>query len=222
MPNKMRKQKTRSKKRTNKTRTPGIVGLSTVRVGLPDRFKVTMIYGDLGTLAPGAGSSNEKHYRGNSVYDPDYTGVGTTAEAFSQLSALYYRYRVVASRCIVEFMNTGTVPVTVCLASSISNVLPTTYKVIGFRHCATKTICPGGPSNWRHSANVTTAAIFGVPKMQVLCEDDYAGLNTGNPNNVWYWHLWSNNFTGGVAGAITYTLRIEYDVVWSMPLDLSP
>jgi hypothetical protein len=221
MQDKMERKRQRKSKR-QKRATPGIVGLSTVRTGLPDRFKVTMLYGDLGTLAPAAGGSQEKHYRGNSVYDPDFTGVGTTAEAFTQLSALYYRYRVVASRCIIEYMNTGTVPLTVCLAASISSTLPTTFKTIGARHVETKTICPGGPSNWKHTSKVSTAAIFGVPTTQVMCEDDFAGLNTGNPNNVWYWHVWSSNLTGGAAGAVTYTIRIEYDVVWSMPLDLSP
>ncbi len=208
-------------KRGSKKKT-GLSGLTTVRLGLPDRFHVTHTYGANFQLAPAAGNWARQTMRGNSVYDPDFTGVGTTAFAFTQVSALYYRYRVLASKLTVDFMNTGNVPLVVSIQATIANSPPVSANLIGARHMNERVIAPGGMASWKQVASARTAKIFGVPEAQVLSEDDFTGLVSSNPNNVWYWHLVATNNFGAVAGSCVVNVRLEYETLWSMPFDLAP
>ncbi len=216
-----------SKKDQRKSRKRGkqisklFSGLTDLRVGFPDRFRVTMPYGTYQLLVPGAGSISTYTFRGNSVFDPDFAVGGTTADCYTQLSTLYNRYRVLSSRIHVHASNTGTVPVTNFIVAGIVNSPGNAVQQLQARHMAQGTCAPGGPVSWTHAATATTHKIFGVPKAQVLAEDDFAGLVGGNPNNVWYWHISTYNL-GGVAGAVNLQVRIEYEVVWSMPLALAP
>lgn len=212
----------RRQRRRDKRAQNGIVGLSTIQQGFPDRFRTMMVFGNYQLLIPAAGNKAAHTFRGNSVYDPDFTGAGLTANTYSQLSLLYNRYRVLSSRIHLEYINQGTVPLIGVVSASISNALPNTDRTIGQRHTARGTMVPGGPNKWDHTASVATHAVFGVPKMQVLSEDDFAGLVGASPNNNWWWHVQVMNLNGAVAGSCLVVIRIEYQVVWSMPLDQAP
>lgn len=211
------KRTKRSHKRVEKL---AVSGLSSIRSGLPDRFRVTMPYASICSIAPGAGTVANYSYRGNSLFDPDFTGTGTTAFTYTQLSALYNRYRVISARIHVSFVNTSAGVLTHLLQASIANAPPTAVNMFGARHVARNTTSPGRPS-WEHKAQVYTHAVYGVPKAQVLSEDDFAGLVGGSPNNPWYFHLTSYNPTA-TAATSTAEVRIEYEVVWSMPLNVAP
>lgn len=217
MPSKQNKRSKRQKKQ----KSPGVTGLTTVKLGMPDRLMTTMSYGTYILGAPAAGAQSWNSFRGNSVYDPDFSGGGTTAFTYSQLSLIYNRYRVLGSRIVVEITNYGTVPLRCAIVASITNTPPTASLLPGQRHVAQGMIGTTGTVGWKHVASARTARIFGVPEKQVLAEDDFAGLVGGNPNNVWYWHLVFFN-PGAAAGACNVSVRIEYDVAWSMPLLLAP
>lgn len=194
-----------------------IYGLSNTLSGLSDSFVCDMPYGAVATLAPAASGYSYYSFRGNSVYDPDYTSIGYTAFHYSKLSLLYNRYRVLASTIEVTATNTGTVPLNVYYIATIANSPPDQLAIQGARHFASGVVAPGGPAVWKHTAGATTAKIFGVPERQVRDEDDFAGLVGGNPNNVWYWHVSAFN-PGATAGAVSFSVRIVYKVLWSMPL----
>jgi len=215
----MQSKKQRKAKRSGKA--PAISGLTTISTGFPDRFKIKQSYGTYFIGAPGAGVQSWNSFRGNSVFDPDFSGAGTTAFGYTQLSAIYNRYRVLGSKITVDVTNTGTVPLRISIVATIVNAPPTATALPGQRHIAQGMVGTTGTVGWKHTAMARTAAIFGVPESQVMSEDDFAGLVGGNPNNVWYWHVVMFN-PGGVAGACNVSVRIEHDVAWSMPLLLAP
>jgi len=200
-----------------KVTNPSLYGLSSIPLGLGDTFLTDMPYGAALTLSPAAATYAYTSFRGNSVYDPDYTNIGYTAFHYSKLSTLYNRYRVLSSTIEVTAVNTGTVPVNVYLVATINNAPPDQLAILGARHYANGVTAPGGPVFWKHTAGASTAQIFGVPEAQVKSEDDYAGLVGGNPNNVWYWHCSAYN-SAAAAGVVTFNVRIVYKVLWSMPL----
>lgn len=199
----------------------GIVGLSKGVVGLGDRFSVVMPYSTYITLAPAAGAQTAYLLRGNSVYDPDFSGSGGVSAMYPQLSLLYNRYRVLSSKITVDFCNTGSSPIRCMVLASNNNVASSAFYSPFQRHIAFGDCAPGGPISWKHTASAETRAIFGVPKEQVLAEDDFAGIVAGNPNNVWYWHVIAYNPSPS-SGSLTVTVRIEYNTVWSMPLAFAP
>lgn len=221
MPNAKSSKSGQRRRQKRAGRGSGTTGLTSLRVGLPDRFRVTMPYSTYQVFAPAAGAVAYYTFRGNSVFDPDFTGVGTTAFTYTQLSGLYNRYRVVSSKLFVDAVNTGTTALTVVVQATIANAPASATNIIGQRHVAEGSISPNGPVAWKHVASAKTHAIFGVPESQVMSEDDFAGLTGGNPNNVWYWHVSVFN-PGGVAGAANVRVRIDYEVFWSMPLLIAP
>lgn len=217
----MAQKKGKQSKRSKKAGSPPLAGLTNVRIGFADRFHSVMPYGTYQQFVPGAGSLTTYSFRGNSVYDPDFTGGGTVAIGYAQLSTLYNRFRVVGSKITVKAANSGTSPVTCFIIASPTNSPGNAVSQMMARHMAQGTCSPGGPIEWCHTARASTAAIFGVPSSQVTSEDDFAGLVSANPNNVWYWHVSLFNI-GTVAGAMNVQVRIDYDTYWSMPLNAGP
>lgn len=195
-------------------------GLTSNPVGLSDQFTTDMPYGAAFALGVAANSATYYSWRGNSVYDPDYTGVGYTAFHYSKISLLYNRYRVISSQLDMAIMNTGAAACTAYLIATIVNGPPGVNQMLGSKHVAFAQLVPGGPATWKHRAGMPTHKVFGVPASQVLSEDDFAGLVGGNPNNVWYWHLYFVNNTA-TATTVEINLRLNFKTRWSMPLAVS-
>lgn len=63
-------------------------------------------YATWDTLSTGVlGLADFSTYRTNSIYDPDYTGGGTTVVGHSQLNALYSNYQVLGAKILLTFSN---------------------------------------------------------------------------------------------------------------------
>ncbi len=221
MPNTMKKNNSKSRKQKGKK--PGVIGLTTTPCIFPSMFRGKMFYNTVLALAPAAGAVSANVFRWNSVYDPDYTGVGSTALGYTQTSALYGRYRVLASKMTVEFVNTSAATPLTCfiVLNPVNTVGIDIAKILAQRFVWTRGIGTAtGSASITHSIQAPVHRIYGVPARQVRDEDDFAGLVGGNPNNGVYAHVGAYA-DGGAAGALTIHVRIEYDVVWSLPLELA-
>ncbi len=175
----------------------------------------------LSNLAAGVGSYS---YRLNSIYDPNFTGTGTTANGYSQLAQLYDRYRVLSVSISLDWMcNTGTGGEVYAVLSN-QNALSTGQAAwTGQRMVWRKPIGPPGGNNLamaRITAPIHT--IYGVPKQQVRNEDDFASVMGNNPNNQVYLHL--GHYAPGAAASSTVlcSVKIEYRCVFSLPLTPAP
>jgi len=212
-----------NKKNARKARRKGIVGLTSVPM-MADRKVVVMPYGQYATLAPAANNWLHTSFSGNSVYDPDATGGGTTAYMYAALSALYGRYRVLSSKITVDAVNLSTVPVVCSLLASTSLSPPTNVEYqVGARHMTRRFLAGStGSAVYHHVATATTASVVGMPEAAVRSEDNYTALTGANPTDRWYWHLIFDNKYNAAAGSVGYEVRIEYTVEWSFPVNLSP
>lgn len=88
-------------------------GVSTwkLRGPVPDQIFVQLKFSENLAYAPAAGVSSQNTWRANSVFDPDFTGVGAQPRYFDQYAALYNSYQVMACKVKHELVNTGIVPV---------------------------------------------------------------------------------------------------------------
>ncbi len=182
-----------------------------------------MFYNTIVPLAPAAGAMAVNVFRCNSIYDPDLTGVGVSAFSYTQLSALYGRYRVLSFRARMMFVNLSTsVPLTVLAAVNPVNTIGTNFtNACAQRHIWTKSIATAtGQGCVSHTVSGPIGFYYGVPESQVRDEDDYASVTGTNPNNVVYLHVGAYA-NGGAAGSLNVHVRMEYDVVWSLPLEMS-
>lgn len=156
----------------------------------PDRVFTELKYAQLqstGNITKGA--AYEYFFRGNSVFDPDFTGTGAQPTYFDNFSPLYLRYRVHASKITVRAVcdSTNSASFTICvspvdLSTGYSTLADyqagpyTKYKQVAFA-TSTQTV-----TNF-----MTTKKKFGFKT--IADEEDMASLCSTNPAEVWYWGI---------------------------------
>lgn len=181
----------RRRQRTNIRRLPGIVIPDRLQVKLPYTQRITL------TTAGTPGVATDYVFRGNSPYDPDYTGVGLQPLGFDQWNSFYYRYTCTGSTIKVKFITVGSTP----LASSAEvGVYPsnsTTGAAINIRGLD---VLKAQPYSWWQvygpgmalptcKRYMGSAKLFGEPALAMTMEDDYSAPFTASPNNIWYWQI---------------------------------
>lgn len=207
-------------RRAKSTPKSGLSGFEITKTAFPAKWTGIQTYCKTIVLTPAAGLNAVQSFRVNSVYDPDFTGVGATALSYSVLSALYNKYRVISARISVELNNTGAAPVTVLMVASNSSSLSTSLAVNNpqrFTRRITLAAAGSGPVTSKFVFNVPVHTIYGVPAQAVLFEDDYAGNAGGNPNNAVYFHVDVHDF-GAIAASVYIDTIITYRVHWELPL----
>lgn len=151
-------------------------------------------------------------FRGNSINDPDFTGLGGQAMGHDQWRAFYRRYRVTGSSCTLEVEARGTEAVTPILIPLNTNAIPTSpqpyleaaYAIKGEPMRST------GDSNSSLYSYVRTNQIRGGPKDIVQYEADLSSLFNANPSQQWYWHVVVYNpgsALTNIEGSFTATIR---------------
>jgi hypothetical protein len=219
MPAKMMMSK-RQRKQQRKPRTTPLSGVVTTRNIFPPLFRGKLFYDTVIALSPAAGATSTYVFRGNSVFDPDFTGVGASARTYSNLAALYGRYRVMGFRATITFVNTSTTtPVTTFVVLSPATTVGVDIaQILAQRQVWTRSIsASNGAGTVTHTFSAPVSKIYGVPESQVRTEDDFAAVTGANPNNGVYIHV-GGYANGASAGAFNFHVRIEYDVIWSLPL----
>ncbi len=222
MPGKKNNKQQRRGKRSR--RSGGVTGLQVVKTIFPPMFYGTLTFSEfpgISNLAAGVGSYS---YRLNSLYDPNFTGTGTTANGITQLAQLYDRYRVLSVKITLDWnCNSGTGGEVYAVLSN-QNALSTGQAAwTGQRMVWRRPIGPPGGNNIATAViSAPIHAVYGVPKQQVRNEDDFASVMGNNPNNQVYLHL--GHYAPGAAGTSTVlcSVKIEYRSVFSLPLTPTP
>lgn len=185
----------------------------------PDRYRCKLKYMSSHDFSTITGGTTWYQFRGNSCFDPYYTGVGSQPVGFDQLSTLYNDYRVYASSCRVEFCATATsnVPV-VCLinasdsATGIASLglLAATLNPYS-RHTYTGA-STGNRAVVALKNYMTTKRIFGEKNAQ---DEDYKAVVTANPTNSWFWNIGTASSDGATSAALIGVVYITYYVEFS-------
>lgn len=155
--------------------------------------------------------------RGNSLYDPDYTGTGHQALGFDQLFTFYYHYYVAASKFKIRFRSTGNT------AAQIGQCYMTTSRdgisqtgLFGSEATVAENVkmgsfpvCPfnADAANKWHSRYTTTKAQLQAPgRTSWDASGLTGGIGTGsNPADQFFWHA-ILYLVGGASTAVTNSL----------------
>ncbi len=145
-------------------------------------------------------------FAGNSLYDPDVTGVGGQPTGFDQLSNFYNKYRVMSSSISVTFINTASV-------GTLVTIIPTDTAggVSGATDAASSPYSKWGVVANANGANrltlvnsISTSKIFGTDASQ---DDLFSATTSANPSNIWFWVI---NMDSSSNILIMMTVRIVY------------
>lgn len=162
--------------------------------GFPDKIFVKLKYVENYTFLTSSQPYYNYIWRGNSVYDPNYTGTGHQPLYFDQYATIYQRYRVHAVKQILEISNYGTQDMVVSTILHSTDVTPWTslspmLEQTGARSSKVIPIANQYPTRIKYF--VKSRVALGVSKVEYN-DVSYASLVTTNPSREFYIH---NNFT---------------------------
>lgn len=171
-------------------------------------------------IITGAASTEFSYgFRLNSVFDPDFTLAGVQPNYYDQMAALYFEYRVVAADLEWTISNQSADPVRITWFPTTANSVDPAHAVNAGQRFAknqylANTGCYMGTAKGKMKCKVSK--LWGVSESVVHTEDDFASINTSNPNNVLY--FWLCGFpVGSNTSSIKGEIKITYYVDWFMP-----
>lgn len=169
-------------------------------------------------------------FRLNSIYDPDLTGIGSSAAGLAQMGTMFSNYRVHATRVRLEgYYGPGTNGDQAAL--------------VGFAPLANQTVLPANPNNWRllpmskHrlitnvafgganridvSSQFNLARLARITKMQYNTDFDYSGTTGSNPLRPLNLFVFIVTPGGAAPGTFYCTVTIAYEVEFFNPLPMT-
>lgn len=192
-------------------------------VGVPDSVRVRLVYNTLLAPATTLGSLYAYQFRGNSVFDPDYTSAGAQPIYYDQWSNMYTSYVVLSSHIRVEFVSliAGSAP---CLAGVFPayNTSTGTAAIDCASNRYAKSLSTGSQGNAVRSVvscNMSTAQMFGIDPVAVVTDDAYSGAG-GNPATAqtWFWTVFAQAESGTSTMSGNIRVQLEYDVKFFDPV----
>lgn len=207
-----RKRVYRKKRSTRRFRRRGKrSNVSMVRVrgvsNIPDKLLTKLKYSQ-NVILTGTGLAVAV-FRGNSLFDPDLTGVGHQPKGFDQWAALYTRYKVYAGSVRIIINNNDSQPNVFACIPSVDPSTPYSNitDVMEARYAKYKFMSPSGqgPVKFLKSYS-TTKSIRG----ERIIDDDYSALTTSNPTKQWYWLLFGSTSDSTGAPNLNVMVTITY------------
>lgn len=202
---KWKKDKKEVKDKVTICYTPGIV---------PDVMRVCLPYFYLGNISGTGIVANV--FRGNSLFDPDFTGVGSQPLGRDEWSAFYRRYRVLASKVTITATTTDTGDSTILFIQPMntSSILVNRIQILEQEHGAQKMLATStGMNRATVSQYMDTASMRGIPKAGVRINNELSAASGSNPNEQFFWHVGVLD-TSSLVDTITADImvKIEYYV----------
>lgn len=194
-------RRVRKPKDVKKSYRSGVLTLGTT---VPQRMRVKLIFPF--RILWNASATNYQSFRGNSIYDPDYTGVGGQPTGRDQWASLYQEYVVLGSKIKVIGSQMGVTGGNVGMLALVPSVYNSTLESNTPRVDASNprakftyfTVNTGKGQSFMR-AYQSTSGIFGVPGDAIVKDDGFAGAIGGNPTNEWYWTVKGSSLDGTTA-----------------------
>lgn len=186
----------------------------------PDAVRVQLVWTVI--LRPGTASGALYYYqfRGNSVYDPDYTGTGTQPNGFDQWASFYNSYVVLGSSISADIMG-ATQSCTSALVPNFNTVLAASaVDACGYRYAVSKlTGYSGNAARSVLNNRISTSQICGVSARAVTDDTDFSATFSTNPasNNAWFWDFYHQNSYDSSTLNSVVKITIHYDVKFFDP-----
>jgi len=199
-----------------------LLGRTNLRV-FPKQMRQTLKYVTTYNQALGAvsGAATSAQFRANSLFDPDVALGGHQPYGYDQLAAMYQKYVVVSSSCVVT-LNIGS------LATYSGefgvNVADTTAPSTN-----RDTLMESQYSTWKNfistngplsvKLNFDAAKYFDVKDLQE--SDDIIAAVSANPTRQAYFNVWAAPDSGLIANTVYITVAISYDVLFFEPAEVT-
>lgn len=181
---------------------------------LPDKLRVTLSYVQNNIFSTTTSASRQL-FRGNSIYDPDYTGSGHQQLFRDQYALLYNRYIVLSSSIKVEVVCPYTNQCMQCCVYPQPDDVTTasTVDIDAEKPRARSVICNGGGPSRVMKHTMSTGKLYGQTITTSNWDDTFQSQFTTNPSNSWFWVVSCQNPDLTTASACTAIISMSFDVI---------
>lgn len=194
-----------------------------VPTGLPTQRLCKLVYVNNTESTSNLGSINFIKYRANSIFDPDYSGVGHQPFGYDQWSILYNHYVVLGSKITVKVINSipnGTSPSYMGCYLSDDTSIPYT-EAYQLMEAGKGTYRLNNPGNNRP---ITFGSRFSAKKyFNVVDVKDNSRLGASvvaDPLEGAIYNVWFQTGNGSTS-TIYLSIRLEFIVSFSEPRDVN-
>lgn len=181
----------------------------------PGKLRVTLRYSQTLNMANSVAGTIESYlFRANSIFDPDYTGVGHQPIGHDQWMAFYRRYKVTDSTIVVtplktDDTNLGLIGITQEATASVSvdfdSVLEQkSVRVLNMKNCTAPNVQMSWNNNYLDKDIDGQSAVFGA-----------------NPSSSSFFRLFLRSARNNTVSTCTALVSITYNVELSEPEDLA-
>ena len=168
-----------------------------------------MPYNELVPLTPSATPANYV-FRGNSIFDPNFTGTGHQPMFHDPYSNIYDRYYVTSSTIRVEITTDEAEPIIAVLyPSNASSPIGVIDQAVEQPRSVFHTKSRNGDKCVLKNS-CSSKAIRGV---DILRDDGQSALFSSNPANQWFWHITLQNMDLLTTTTVYINVRILYNCV---------
>lgn len=139
---------------------------------------------------PTATNQQTVSLRGNSCFDPATGSASHQPTGFDQLSTMFGRYKVAASKLTVIYSNSSSTAINIMILPGVENTpISTIQQGYSNPYSKIRMLSPtgSGRSIVRFSHYMSTVKIRG--EIEAKYDDDYAALISANPDRQWYWQI---------------------------------
>lgn len=187
---------------TNIVRSPGFADQCYVRLKYAEELKL------------GDGLSPVLYYsfRGNSLFDPNYTATGHQPLYFDQYAAIYERYRVMGAKITIDIINASGASAAYFVLNANTDFSITTNTATLLEQTKS-TISKVIPIAQRIPIRIkmyqSTRKVLGLNKTQIF-DQDYGATVSTNPVQAWYFNWLGSSVDATSALNLFFMVRITY------------
>lgn len=174
----------------------------------------TLIYTQKGNLiAPGLNVATGNTWRADSLFDPDFTGVGGQPVSFDQLAEIYERYVVWKTEYKIVMVNQNNARDLV-VGVFISDAPPT---LLDEQRMIQNGMCDwtllerqgGSASRATFTGTIDLPKLHGMTKKAYMDDDVHQALVNDNPSDGAYLTIFTNNLDPGSSLTTEYRYELE-------------
>ncbi len=227
MPKRYRRASRRSGKRRRRGRRRSYRRLPRYRtkripVGLPDKAIYKLKYTEILSFDAGVGTFSTNVFRCNSIFDPNFTGVGHQPMYHDELAGLYERYLVIGSKLHVRFMHTSsagstTNPMMVYVWSSdgSADAFSSSQQMMENKEVTWRILDQSATSVTAHvnlSKGFNPRKAFQLGRGSVMNASGIGAAFGSNPSTQHFWHMGVVGIDGD-PGRVVGIINIQYIVI---------
>lgn len=194
----------------------------------PITMRTKLRYTDVYTLSAVSGFAKYV-YSGNSAYDPDYTGLGHQCLYWDQISAIYSKYVVLASKIIFKGnVDTGSnqgiiATITAHYNNTFADSIAGIQESIESPFNTYKMFINAPVKQEVMSLGYRSYELLGVSERELIENPNFWASTTADPTQEWFYKLAFANTDGAVtAFGISMSVTVEYDVMFGQFAEVAP